>query len=66
MRIRLPKYMPKSMQEYMLDRRPEYMSNKMKEGRPHRMPDVMSEYMPDSVSAGGDHSKAIIRLQLFQ
>ena len=38
------------------------MSNKMKEGRPHRMPDVMSEYMPDSVSAGVDHSKAIIRL----
>ena len=36
------------------------MSNKMPHGRPNRMLDGMSEYMPDNMSAGGDHLKKVI------
>ena len=48
------------MADRMSNRMSEYMSVRM----PDRMPDGMSEYMPDNMSAGGDHSKKVIGLQL--
>ena len=65
----LPKYLTDKMSDkmvahmsgYMPNRMPISMPKSMPHGRPSRMPDGMSEYMPDNMSAGGDHSKKVIR-----
>ena len=41
------------------------MSNPMSHERRNRLPGGMSEYMPDNMSAGGDHSKKVIFIDLL-